>query len=121
MDSGRARVLRDGGGTGHRGSGPDTRDNRTHAVVDEVWARRFFPGESALGRRFKSGGCTACDWTEVVGVVQSIQWTDPGVSQQGVVYQFSEGLSSAPFLYVRTAGDPTAIVPLIRDEIRQFR
>src|SRR4029078_12889677 len=32
-------------------------------VVDEMWARRFFPGHSAVGKRLKSGGCAACEWT----------------------------------------------------------
>ena len=27
-------------------------------VVDRAWARRFFPNESAVGKRLRSGGCT---------------------------------------------------------------
>ena len=38
-------------------------------IVDEAWATRFFPNASAVGKRFKEGGCTACPWTTVVGVV----------------------------------------------------
>ena len=41
-------------------------------VVDRAWADRFFPGEEVVGRRMKSGGCTTCGWTTVVGVVGSV-------------------------------------------------
>src|SRR5205809_2559013 len=32
-------------------------------LVDQPWARRFFPGQSAVGKRLKGGGCSTCPWT----------------------------------------------------------
>ena len=43
-------------------------------VVDDAWARRFFPRTSAVGKRFKEGGCTTCPWTTVVGVVGTVKY-----------------------------------------------
>src|SRR5687768_11738418 len=35
-------------------------------MVDRAWAARFFPNESAVGKRLREGGCTTCPWTTVV-------------------------------------------------------
>ena len=49
-------------------------ENLLAVVVDRAWARRFFPIESAVGKRLKSGGCTECPWTTVVGVVSEVKY-----------------------------------------------
>lgn len=90
------------------------------ALVDESWARHFFPGDDAVGRRFRQGGCTECAWTTVVGVVGDVPYSGLGRRAAGTVYQPDPKRgSSEPFLFVRTAGDPTRIMPLIRSEIRR--
>jgi hypothetical protein len=43
------------------------KDRLEDVVVDRAWARRFFPNESAVGKRFHEGGCTECPWTTVRG------------------------------------------------------
>ena len=43
-------------------------------VVDRAWARRFFPGASAIGKRLHEGGCTSCPWTTVVGIVSEVKY-----------------------------------------------
>ena len=56
----------------------DERDARRpkleSVVVDRAWARRFFPNDSAVGKRFREGGCTTCPWTTVVGVVSEVKY-----------------------------------------------
>ena len=63
-----------------------TRETLESVVVDEAWARRFFPGDTALGKRFKEGGCTECPWTTVVGVVSTVRFEGLGQPANGVVY-----------------------------------
>jgi hypothetical protein len=46
----------------------DNSDAPPVVVVDQAWAQRFFPNESAVGKRFVAGGCTTCPPTTVVGV-----------------------------------------------------
>lgn len=88
-------------------------------IVDEAWARRFFPNESAVGKRFKSGGCTECEWTSVVGVVGNVQFDGIDQPMQGTVYF---GTSGQPFRYVvaRTKGDPSAEIGTIGRVIREL-
>jgi putative ABC transport system permease protein len=109
----------------------DTRDTAMSSpsvvVVDQAWARRFFPGQSALGKRLKGGGCSTCDWTVVVGVVSGVKYDGLGTPDQGVVYtpmaERGEGLAGSfnartRYLAVRTAASPDAIVPQMRRVLR---
>ena len=83
--------------------------NLRSIVVDRAWARRFFPNESAVGKRLKSGGCTECEWTTVVGVVSDVKFDGMEQANQGTVY-FPINASTSRFLIVRSSGDPRALV-----------
>lgn len=74
-------------------------------VVDRAWARRFFPNESAVGKRLKSGGCTTCNWITVVGVVDDVPYDGLAQPKQGTVYMSMAGQLSR-YLVVRAKGDP---------------
>jgi len=43
-------------------------------LVSRAWAERYYPGESAVGRRMIEGGCTTCPPTTVVGVVSDVKY-----------------------------------------------
>ena len=68
----------------------DERDVRAEdleaVVVDRAWAKRFFPNESAVGKRLRSGGCTQCPWTTVVGVVSEVKYAGLDRPDEGTVY-----------------------------------
>src|SRR6185369_7527747 len=94
---------------------------------DQAWARRFFPGQSAVGKRLKGGGCSTCDWTTVVGVVSPVKYDGLGAPDQGVVYtpmaERGEGLAGSfsgrtRVLVVRTAGASSAAPPQILKVLR---
>lgn len=88
-------------------------------VVDERWARRFFPDGSAVGRRLREGGATSGPWTTVVGVVGEVPYAGIGGDTGGTVYApwttFQE-----TFVVARARDDPAAIVAPIRDEVRRL-
>jgi predicted permease len=88
-------------------------------VVDRAWADRFFPGAEALGRRFRSGGCTTCPWTTVVGVVGTVKWTGLEAPDTGTVYFPFVDLPNAYFL-LRTAGDPASLTTALRQAVREI-
>ena len=89
-------------------------------VVDRAWAKRFFPGQEVVGRRFHNGGCTTCPWTTVVGVVSDVRWTGLDAAEpDGTVYFPLVDLPSAFFL-VRTAGDPLALAPSLRQAVKEL-
>jgi putative ABC transport system permease protein len=99
----------------------DARDAEREAlesvVVDRAWARRFFPGDSAIGKRFKEGGCTRCPWTTVVGVVGDVKYAGLEQPDQGTVYTpMAGGLSR--FVVLRTQGDSVVVLPSVRQAIR---
>jgi putative ABC transport system permease protein len=91
-------------------------ENLEAVVVDRAWARRFFPGRSAIGKRFKEGGCSTCPWTTVVGVVSDVRYSGLSGPHQGTVYwPLAGGLTR--FLVVRTEGEPRALIPSVREVV----
>jgi predicted permease len=88
-------------------------------VVDRAWARRFFPNGSAVGKRLRSGGCTTCPWTTVVGVVSEVKYEGLDQPDQGTVYWPLDG-GTFRFLIVRSSGDPLGVVSSVRQSVRDL-
>jgi predicted permease len=111
----------------------DDRDGLTPAieviVVDRAWAKRFFPNESAVGKRLREGGCTTCPWTTVVGVVSDVKYAGLDKPDPGSVYWPMAGRGAQPveeatsrfrYLLVRTETDPLTVLPLVRQVVREL-
>ena len=95
------------------------REQLESVIVDRAWARRFFPHESAVGKRFREGGCTTCPWTAVVGVVSEVKYAGLDQPDQGTVYTpFNGGL--VRYLVIRSEADATAMVSSIRQTVREL-
>jgi putative ABC transport system permease protein len=85
------------------------------AVVNEAFARRFWPNGSALGKRIKQGWPEwQTPWREIVGVVNDVKY-------EGVTYDtplqaylpLRQESTGSLALVARTAGDaPTLVRPL---------
>lgn len=101
----------------------DERDGREPdievVVVDRAWAKRFFPNESAVGKRFREGGCTRCPWTTVVGVVSDVKYAGLDKPDQGSVYTPMTG-QGFRYLVVRTGTDPRTLLPAVRQVVREL-
>jgi predicted permease len=86
-------------------------------TIDEEFARTYFPGEDALGRRITiewSGGVESVSY-EIVGVVGSVRHRGPALPPSPTVY-LHRGHDSAPYwmhfahtIAVRTRGEPRAL------------
>jgi putative ABC transport system permease protein len=102
----------------------DARDAETanleSVVVDRAWAARFFPNGGAIGKRFREGGCTQCPWTTVVGVVSEVKYAGLDKPDEGTVYAPLSRRSLARFLLVRTGGEATAVIPALRQTLREL-
>jgi len=96
------------------------RENLETIVVDRAWARRFFPNGSAVGKRLHEGGCTDCPWTTVVGVVSNVKYAGLDAPDDGTVYAPMGGPSGIRQVVVRTKGDPAAVLPGIRQRMREL-
>ena len=89
-------------------------------VVNEALAKQAWPGQNALGRRMKPGPPDGQGpWYTVVGVIKDARRADLRRQIRPEIYFCSlQGARRTMTLYVRTAGDPTAIVPAVRAEVR---
>ena len=88
-------------------------------VVDRAWADRFFPDGNVVGRRLRSGGCTTCPWTTVVGVVGTVKYQGLDARDEGTVYFPFVDLPSG-FAMLRTSGDPASLASSLRAAIQEL-
>jgi macrolide transport system ATP-binding/permease protein len=96
-------------------------DEKTRvAIVNESFARRFFPGQSAVGRRLSRGGPDQPFW-EIVGVVRDSKYFTIGEDPQPFIYfPMMRNYDGDPSLVVRTTGDPQSLLGSIRDEVHRL-
>jgi predicted permease len=88
------------------------------AVVNETMARRYWPGRSALGGRFKQAGREAS--YEVVGVARDAKYGSLGEDPQPFIYlPLDQNFIPVTNLHVRAAGDAAASTAALRNVIRQ--
>ncbi|HYO99659.1 MAG TPA: ABC transporter permease [Pyrinomonadaceae bacterium] len=97
------------------------------AVVNETMARQFWPGEDAMGKRFKAGPAEGPNpWLTVVGVVADVR--QMGVDAPVKAEMYVPYWQAAPYtlfvprdLAIRTAAavTPTSLVPAVRQAIRE--
>lgn len=93
------------------------------AIVNEEMARRIWPGESALGKRFRYGGADAADaeWMTVVGVVGNALYGP--IVRRPLAYfyvPYAQRAARQFTLLVRTEGDPLPLAPLLRARAREI-
>jgi putative ABC transport system permease protein len=84
-------------------------------VVNQSLARRFWPNESAIGKRLTLGEPEEGGWMTVVGVVGDVKQRSLATESRPQMYgsQAQVGLPEMALL-VRTAMDPSALAPAIR-------
>ena len=87
-------------------------------VVDRAWARRFFPQRSVVGRRIRSGGCTTCPWTTVVGVVSEVKYAGLDKPDEGTVYQPMAPQRLSRNLIIRASGGTATTIAAVQQAVR---
>jgi putative ABC transport system permease protein len=93
----------------------DTAESRPVAIVNERFARHYWPGETALGRRFRVTN-QRTGWITIVGVAKTTTYTYPAEAPQDAVYfPFRQRPDGAMVLLVETAGDSTAMLAPLTD------
>jgi predicted permease len=96
----------------------DTKNAPIVAIINERAARLYFPNESALGRRF---GRTLHErgQIEIVGIVRDAKYNNVREAAPPTMYTpYQQGYSGSMTFEVRTAADPLAAIPAVRDAVR---
>ncbi|HYO83595.1 MAG TPA: ADOP family duplicated permease, partial [Bryobacteraceae bacterium] len=87
------------------------------AVVNKAFADRYFPGSSAVGRKFWTGGRSRPS-TEIIGVVSNGRTADLTQTAEPEIYlSLWQASAFSKHLLVRTAADPRAVMGSVRREI----
>ena len=87
-------------------------------IVDEALARRFWPGQSAIGKRLVSGETPPKDgrWATVIGVVRGIRRESLDVTP--IMLGFVPSFPRTMDLTIRVAGDAEPLIAAVRSELR---
>jgi predicted permease len=93
--------------------------NARIAIVNESFARRFFPGENAVGKRFKEGGPGAKEeWITVVGVVGDMR--RHGLETRPLPEFFFPSTEPTMDVVIRMNTDPRSSSASVRDTIKSI-
>ncbi len=108
----------------------DRADGKLVAVVNTTAARRYWPVDNPVGKRFAMGSSERfgsfravkpgeVEWREIVGVVTDIR--SGGFAsdlQPEVYYSYKQSPLYDPAIVVRTAGEPASLIAQIRREVQ---
>jgi len=86
------------------------------AMINEALARAHWPGGNALGHRFQFAGEKTA--RQVVGIVKNANYTTLGEAAQPCVYlPLRQNFAGGMILYVRSQGDPAAVLPAVQRQV----
>jgi predicted permease len=94
----------------------DTRSADQAAVMNEAAAKELFAGQNPVGRTVSlSGGFGD---RRIVGIVADTGFGLGGGSPAAVFIPLGQRSARSGYLVVRTAGDPTSMLPMVREAVR---
>jgi predicted permease len=97
--------------------GSETPTSHPVIIINETFARHYWPNQSAIGHRMSIDGAQV-KWRTIIGVVEDVQergydlWMKPGFYIPTTQEVYSP--SDSDYLAVRTKGDPLGPVAAIR-------
>ena len=104
----------------------DNAQSMAVAIVNETMARQYWPGENALGRRFKIGDPEDATrpWTQIVGIVGDVRQMGIDEPVKAEMYLPYQQVNHNPWfiprdLAIRTSGDTSNLVGAVRQIIRE--
>ena len=87
------------------------------AIVNDTMARRYWPGESAVGKRIGLAGST--EWITVVGVIADVKhWGLERPVNPEMYFPETQYVSSLMTFVLRSDRDPAALAAAVRDRVR---
>jgi predicted permease len=95
----------------------DTAESTDVTIVNETLVRRYFAGRTAIGGRIKVGQRTL----QIVGIARDGKYANITEPPRPFMYlPVDQWYRPATVLTVKTAGDPTAIIPALHQVVRSL-
>jgi putative ABC transport system permease protein len=93
-------------------------------VINERFARKYFPGESPVGKHIKvdlGDGTLKSPMREVVGIAGNVKRQKLTADVDAEYYlPYAQAVITSPTLTIRTAGDPTSLIGALRAQLAQM-
>jgi len=88
-------------------------------VVDETFARRYWPNAEAVGKRVANAGDTTANrWRTIIGVVPNVRHESLGETPSLQVYEpFAQRTPWTMYIVVRGALSPQSLLPAVRAQV----
>jgi predicted permease len=100
-------------------SSQDTVDKASVTIVDSALAKRYFPGQSPIGKGISVWSQEGIRDCTIVGVVPHLRYRSPGQNESAfqAYFPYSQWDFDGVYLVVRSDLDPGALVPAIRQTV----
>jgi predicted permease len=106
-----------------RGFGPqDTATSPKVAIINQALAKKRFPNENPLGKRFRTSGDANSPWIQIVGICADTRYAslrDPSPPQFFRPYVQMRGLVGGLTYAIRTQLSPVVLTPALRYVMQQ--
>ena len=107
-----------------RGRGFDPTDGPTAppvAIINETMARKLFANMDPLGQHVRIGSAPNGPWMTIVGVIGDVRHGGLEEEPQPELYiTYLQIPPVAPFIVLRTTGDPALLADTVRAEVRRI-
>jgi predicted permease len=98
----------------------DTDKTPMVAVINEAMAKKLWPNQDALGKRFSAKGMSG-PFIEVVGIARQGKYNDPVDETTLFYYQpMAQNPSTIATLQIRAASAPEALIPVVEEKIHSL-
>jgi predicted permease len=96
----------------------DRADTQPVALVDEILARQYWPGENPVGKHIRNGN--SAPWATVVGIVGHVKHSDLAGEDVKGKYYYPVYQMAMPFMtfLMRAPSDPARLSTALRDAVR---